>query len=293
MCPQPPARAASPRAFRPYAIEPVPAMRTIPAASPAPATSAMSASLTTRTRECRAMRRMMADTVRASSSRSTPAMPRQMAAGVMSRSPIAVSITSCRTFSTASSPAACSFAPGPGLSETIAPCASASRHTVLVPPASMPNTCIAPILPAVASLVLCYAPKPSRHGADLDRLPGDRRVPARDHRLRLLLRALSADHPRLLPDRTLGAVVGDLLHDRGDGNEHAHLHQRAGDRVQQRYDVPAARGGLRHRPAAGERDLHSRLLPGRSVHVVRAAAAAVRPARQESVGHHLSDHARP
>jgi hypothetical protein len=46
------------------------------------------------------MRRMMPRTTAESSGRSTPAMPRQIAAGTMSLSPIAASITSCSTFST-------------------------------------------------------------------------------------------------------------------------------------------------------------------------------------------------
>ena len=58
-------------------------MMTMPGASCAPATSAISASLTTSTRDSWPMRRMMARTVRASSSRSTPAMPRQIAAGAI------------------------------------------------------------------------------------------------------------------------------------------------------------------------------------------------------------------
>src|ERR1051326_319177 len=117
-------------------------MMTMPGASRAPATSAISASLTTRTRDLWPMRRMMAATVRASSWRSTPAMPRQIAAGTIGRSPIADSITSCRTFSTSSSPAACRLAPGPRAWDTTSPRSFASRHTVFVPPASIPRTCM-------------------------------------------------------------------------------------------------------------------------------------------------------
>src|SRR3984893_9625227 len=108
------------------------------------------------------MRRMIARTVRASSSRSTPAIPRQIAAGVMPWSPIAASITPCSTFSTASSPAAWRFAPGPRPSDTIAPRSSARRHTVFVPPASMPKTCITfRLLSGVEVQDLCYVPKVS------------------------------------------------------------------------------------------------------------------------------------
>ena len=56
------------------------------------------------------------------------------------------------------------------------------------------------------------------------------------------------------------------------------------------HDVPAARGGLHHRPRAGQHPVHSRLLPRRSVHVVRVAAAPVRDARQDVVGGDLPDH---
>src|SRR5215472_346025 len=143
MCPHPPARAASYAALQPYTIDPVPAMITMPGASPLPATSAIRASLTTSVRERWPRRRMMARTVRASSSRSTPAMPTQIAAGVIERSPMAVSITSWSTFSRASSPAVWRFAPGPRPSDWMTPFSSASRHTVFVPPASMPSTSMA------------------------------------------------------------------------------------------------------------------------------------------------------
>ena len=50
-------------------------------------------------------------------------MPRQITAGTTARSPMACSITSCRTFSTCSSPTACRLAP-PALRErdTTVPC---------------------------------------------------------------------------------------------------------------------------------------------------------------------------
>src|SRR3954463_5962326 len=102
------------------------------------------------------IRRIIARTTCASSSRSTPAIPRQIAAGISVRSPIARSITSCRTFSTASSPAACRFAPGPRASDRIVPLSSASRHTVFVPPASMPSTCMS--LRFYATLRCFHAP---------------------------------------------------------------------------------------------------------------------------------------
>ena len=50
------------------------------------------------------------------------------------------------------------------------------------------------------------------HGADLGRLSRHRRLSRRHHRVRLVVRAVSEDHPRLFPDRPLGALVGDLLH---------------------------------------------------------------------------------
>src|SRR5437773_921557 len=85
---------------------------------------------------------MIARTARASSSRSTPAIPRHTAAGVIDRPAIACSITPCRTFSTSRSPEEWRFAPPPRASDTMFACSSASRQTVLVPPASMPRTCM-------------------------------------------------------------------------------------------------------------------------------------------------------
>ena len=64
-------------------------------------------------------------------------------------------------------------------------------------------------------------------GPHLARLPRHRRLPAGDHRVRVLVRALPEDHARLLPHRPLGAVVGDLLHHRRHRNQHAELHRRA------------------------------------------------------------------
>ena len=61
----------------------------------------------------------------------------------------------------------------------------------------------------------------ARHGPDLARLRRHRRLPAGDHGVRLVVRALPEDHPRLLPHRPVGAVVGDLLHDRRHRDEHA------------------------------------------------------------------------
>ena len=145
--PQPPARAACPAPFRPYAIDPVPATTTTPGSSPAPATSATSASLTTSVCVLKPMRRMMPRTASASAGRSTPAIPRQIAAGRTSGASgcceSAASMTWCSTFSTSSSPADCRFAPPPRASAITVPASSASRHTVFVPPASIPSTCIA------------------------------------------------------------------------------------------------------------------------------------------------------
>src|SRR5205823_620760 len=85
---------------------------------------------------------MIARTTTASSGRSTPAMPRQIAAGVMSRSPMTSSMTSWSTFSTSSSPTACRFAPPPRASASASPRSFASWQTVFVPPASIPSTWI-------------------------------------------------------------------------------------------------------------------------------------------------------
>ena len=65
-----------------------------------------------------------------------------MAAGGTSRPPMAWSITRCRTFSTSSSPAVCRLAPPPRPSPTTWPSRIGQQRTVLVPPASMPSTCI-------------------------------------------------------------------------------------------------------------------------------------------------------
>ncbi len=67
---------------------------------------------------------MMPRTTCASSGRSTPAMPRQIAAGTMSVPASASSITSCSTFSTSSSPAACRLAPPRRAVATMAPSSS-------------------------------------------------------------------------------------------------------------------------------------------------------------------------
>ena len=64
------------------------------------------------------------------------------------------------------------------------------------------------------------------HDADLGRLRGHRRLSPGDHRVRLVVRAIPEDHPRLLPERSLRTLVGDLLHHRRDRNQHAELHRR-------------------------------------------------------------------
>jgi hypothetical protein len=121
-------------------MDPVPQITTMPVPSPAPAVSATSASLTTSVGDLYPMRRMMPRMIAASSGRSAPATPRQMAAGTIGRPASAPSITSCSTFSTSSSPWAWRFAPGPRPDDRTRPLASARRHTVFVPPASMPST---------------------------------------------------------------------------------------------------------------------------------------------------------
>ena len=96
---------------------------------------------------------------------------------------------------------------------------------------------------------------------------------------------------RLLPDRPLGAVVGDLLHHRRDRDQHAQLHRRAGRRLRRQHDVPAAGVRLRDRPGAGQRAVPAGVLPRRAVHVVRAAAPALRPRSEERRRGDLRDHA--
>ncbi len=123
------------------------------------------------------------------------------------------------------------------------------------------------------------------------RLRGHRRLPARHHRVRVVVRALPEDHPRLLPDRSQRAVVGDLLHDRRHRNQHADLHRHPGAGLRREHDVPAARGRLHHRPRPRQRPVHPGVFPRRSVHVVRAAAAPLRHARQDAVGGDLPHHA--
>ena len=59
------------------------------------------------------------------------------------------------------------------------------------------------------------------HDADLARLHGHRRVSGRHHDLRFVVRPVSENHPELLSERPVRAVVGHLLHDRRDRNEHA------------------------------------------------------------------------
>ena len=137
----------------------------------------------------------------------------------------------------------------------------------------------------------CRARAPSKlilgPRAGRSRLRRHRRVPGGDHRLRLLVRALPAHHPRLLPERPHGAVVGRVLHGGRHRDEHADLHRHPGHRLRRQHDVPAAGARLRHRPHPGQRALHPGLLPRRAVHLVRAAAAAVRPPRQDALGRAL------
>ncbi|MEX2176763.1 MAG: hypothetical protein WD872_20520, partial [Pirellulaceae bacterium] len=90
---------------------------------------------------------MMLRTTASSDARSTPAMPRQIADGMTPVPSSVFSITACRTFSSASSPAPCRFAPSSRPSAMMRSSASASRQTVLVPPTSMPRTGITDILP--------------------------------------------------------------------------------------------------------------------------------------------------
>ena len=106
--------------------------------------------------------------------------------------------------------------------------------------------------------------KVAPRGSQCTRLRGHRRLPARHHRLRLVLRALPENHPRLFPDRPVGAMVGDLLHDRRHRDEHADVHQRPGGGLRRQHDVPAAGARLHHRPAAGQRAVHPGLLPRRA-----------------------------
>ena len=63
------------------------------------------------------------------------------------------------------------------------------------------------------------------------------------------------EHQELLPDRQLDPVVGDLLHDRRDRDEHADVHRRAGVRLRRQLDVPAARRRLRDRPRSSSASL--------------------------------------
>ena len=59
------------------------------------------------------------------------------------------------------------------------------------------------------------------------------------------------------------------------------LHRRAGECVRRQHDLSAARRRLHGRPRAREHALHPGVLPRRAVHVVRAAAAALRAVGQE------------
>ena len=61
--------------------------------------------------------------------------------------------------------------------------------------------------------------------------------------------------------------------------------------VRRQHDVSAAGARLRHRPHHRQPVVHSGVLPRRSLHLVRTAAATLRDARQDAVRRHLSDHA--
>src|SRR5262249_17954002 len=153
----------------------------------------------------------------------------------------------------------------PRASDRILPCSSARRHTVFVPPASIPSTSI-----------VCYVT--THRGPHLDRLPRHRRLSAGRHPVRIVFPPLPADDARLPPHGPVGAVVGDLLHHRRNRNQHAHLHQRTGDGVRERHDVPAARLRVRHRPGAREHAVHPGVLSRRSADVVRIAPTPFRAA---------------
>ena len=90
-----------------------------------------------------------------------------------------------------------------------------------------PLACAAPLLVvagfAARNLLHCRRRVPHR-----TRLRRDWRVSRRHHALRLLVREVSEDDERLFSGRPVAAVVGDLLHDRRDRDQHAVVHRRPG-----------------------------------------------------------------
>ena len=98
---------------------------------------------------------------------------------------------------------------------------------------------------------------------------------------------------RLLPDRPLGAVVGDLLHHRRDRDQHAELHRRPGRRLRRQHDVPPAGLRLRRRPRCWSACCSCRRISAASCSLVRAAAPALRSRSQERRRGDLRDHADP
>ena len=100
--------------------------------------------------------------------------------------------------------------------------------------------------------------------------------------VRVVVREVSEDDARLFPGGSVVAVVGHLLHDRRDGDEHAVVHWRAGAglRAAAWVFLQLAFGYIVGRVLVSAA-LHSRVLPRRARHVVRAAAAAIRLAGED------------
>ena len=71
-------------------------------------------------------------------------------------------------------------------------------------------------------------------------------------------------------------MVGDLLHDRRDRDQHADVHRRARVRLRRQLDVPAARRRLRDRPDRRQPAVPAALFSRRAGDVVPAPAAAIR-----------------
>ena len=76
--------------------------------------------------------------------------------------------------------------------------------------------------------------------------------------------------------------MGHLLHNCRHRNQHADLHRHSRAGLWREHDVPAAGHRLHHRPRPRQHPVHPGLLSRRAVHVVRAAAAALRHQGQDA-----------
>ena len=123
------------------------------------------------------------------------------------------------------------------------------------------------------------------------RLRRGRGLPPGRHGVRVVLREVPEEHEELLPDRPVGAVVGHLLHGGRHGNEHAHVHRRAGVGLRGQLDVSPTGRRVRDRPADRQHAVPAAVLPRGHGHLVPVAAATIRFVGQLDLGRLVPRHA--